>query len=323
MKTNILLVFLLVAIFIIFISNIIKFQALPSCDGLSFTQCQFNSNCEWVGDMRLGHCQEKTQTSYQPTSGCYNITFQYTNYLIFNCNYPTCYVYKVGNMYAQPINPPALVTVCQQGTCKYNNGVYTEQFLAIGCYQSSTTTTTTFQLSTTTSTTPTLTTTTLYTNIPGDCTNPVLLKTCQYGQSVSCPPTGFSFCYALYYYYGAFRSATKLYPGQSISATSSFAACYELYGCFIPTTTTTTTTTVRTTTTTFYQNTPVPTTITTTTMYQPTYYQPTYSYTPTTTSYQQTPITTTTISQQKPTSLIDKIKNFIRGILEYLLKLLG
>jgi hypothetical protein len=316
MKTNILLVFLLVAVFIIIVSNIIKFQAVPSCSGLSFTQCQFNSNCEWVGDMRLGYCREKTQTSYQPTSGCYNITFQYTNYLVFDCNYPTCYVYKVGNMYAQPINPPILVSVCQQGNCKYNNGMYSEQFLAVGCYQASTTATT-FQVSTTTtSTTPTLTTTTLYANLPGDCTNPVLLKTCQYGQSVSCPQTGFSFCYALYYYYGAFRGATKLYPGQSISATGSFAACYELYGCVIPTTTTTTT--VKTTTTTSYQNTPVFTTITTTTMHQPT-----YSYTPTTTSYQQTPITTTTIDKQEPTSLIEKIKNFIRGILEYLLKLLG
>jgi len=315
---QILLVFLLVAIFIIVVSSIVKFQAAPSCSGLSFVQCQFYQDCEWVGDMRLGHCQEKTQVSNQPQSGCYNITIQYTNYLIFNCNYPTCYVYKTGNMYAQQINPPILVTVCQQETCKYNNGMYAEQFLAIGCYQTSTTTS--FLTSTTTTiTTPTVTTTTLYANLPSDCTNPVLLKTCQYGQSVSCPLTGFNFCYALYYYYGAFRDATKLYPGQSVSATGSFAACYELYGCVIPTTTTTTT--VKTTTTTFYQNTPIPTTITTTTIYQST---PTHSYTPTpTTSYQKTPVTTTTIDQQQPTSLIDKIKNFIRGVLEYLLKLLG
>jgi hypothetical protein len=296
-----------------------RFQAIPSCNGLSFTQCQFYQECEWVGDMRLGYCQEKTQTSYQPIPGCYNITFQYTNYLVFNCNYPICYVYKIGDMYAQPINPPVLVTTCQEGSCKYNNGMYSEQFLAVGCYQTSTTTS--FQTSTTkTTTTPTVTTTTLYANLPTDCTNPVLLKTCQYGQSVSCPMTGFSFCYALYYYYGAFRDTTKLYPGQSVSATGSFAACYELYGCVIPTTTTTTTTTVKTTTTTFYQGTSIPTTITTTTIYQP---KPTYSYTTTTTSYQQTPVTTTTISQQKPSSLIDKIKNFIRGVLEYLLNLLG
>jgi hypothetical protein len=314
MKTNILLIFFLVAVFIIVISNIMKFQIISSCNGLSFTQCQFYQECEWVGDMRLGYCQEKTQTSYQPMSGCYNVTFQLTNYLIFDCNYPICYVYKVGNMYAQPINPPILVATCQQGTCKYNNGMYAEQFLAIGCYQASTTTSF-LKSTTTTTTTPIVTTTTLYTNLPSDCTNSVLLKTCQYGQSVSCPLTGFNFCYALYYYYGAFRDATKLYPGQSVSATSSFAACYELYGCVIPTTTTTT---VKTTTTTFYQNTPTPTTITTTTIYQPT-----YSYTPTTTSYQQTPVTTTTINNQEPTSLIDKIKNFIRGVLEYLLNLLG
>jgi len=131
--------------------------------------------------MKLGYCKEKTQTSSEMQQGCQNITIQYTNYVSVNCNYPTCYIYKIGDMYGNPINPIQVAT-CQTGICRYNNGMYAERFLAVGCnivptttfvYQTTATTTSTYQGTTTCyqTTLPYLTTTASVTTTTIPCRN--------------------------------------------------------------------------------------------------------------------------------------------------------
>jgi hypothetical protein len=99
--------------------------------------------------MKLGYCKEKTEVSSEIQQGCQNITIQYTNYVSTNCNYPTCYIYKIGDMYGNPINPIQVAT-CQQGLCKYNNGMYAERFLVVGCFVTTTTYVTTTATTSTT-----------------------------------------------------------------------------------------------------------------------------------------------------------------------------